>query len=335
MSAPDRPSDDADKKAGFRAAQAARGALLERLMGEGAEELAARLRLCGQTLDLRCKCCGQKKTVERRCERRWCPVCARKIAAERVARYTYAVARMEWPLFLTLTVVNSLEAWEGIKRLKSCWGKMRRRKWFLGCQVAGGITAIEITNQGRGWHPHLHSVIDCRWLAVDTPRPMRGDSRERVAEKCRSAKAELDAEWARVTMQPTASTYVKRLPRLDLREVLKYSVDPGTLLGEEGRISELIDAIDKFRMVQPFGSCMGIAAEIAQLAAEDYEAAVCPKCASAAWEPVLVVTRGDAAPREMWRPQTPTPRKDAARVQAAMDAAQLKLSAWGYGPPKL
>lgn len=331
MKSADKPrKNPSEKSDGFLVAQDQRKRLAERLRAEDAEDLALMLDGCGQTMRLRCACCGHAKEVEQRCRKRWCPVCCRKIAAERVAKYTYAVARMQWPLFVTLTVANSLEAWEGIKRLKSAWGKMKRRKWFQACDVKGGITAIEITNKGSGWHPHLHSVIDCRWLAVATPRPQRGETAEGWDLKKKSAKAELDAEWASVTKQVTASTFIKRLDRLDLREVLKYAADPGTLLGEEGNVSELIRAIDKFRMVQPFGSCMGISAEIEQLAAEDYNGKPCPSCEGRAWMPVMVIERQGHEARELWRPKAPRKRTQEDRVLEAVQKAQLELSPWGY-----
>lgn len=279
-----------------------RGQLEERLREEGADDLAERLAKCSKKLVLVCQCCGARKEVEQRCERRWCPVCARKIAAERVARYSYAVERMQWPLFVTLTVTNSLDAWEGLRRLKAAWGRMRRLKWFRDCQVKGGITAIEITNKGRGWHPHLHSVIDCRWLAVSTPAPQRGDSPAMIATRCKQAKAELDAAWSRACRQPTASTYVKRTAQAIIAEVLKYAVDPGTLVHEEGRISDLIRAIDKYRMVQPFGHCLGIGALIKAQAAAERPPKNCESCGKDAWAPSDALAEMLSRPTKVWVP---------------------------------
>lgn len=300
---------DVKENKGHAKAKAQRAMLEARLREEGADDLADKLKGCGMTLVLECSCCHLRKEVEVRCERRWCPVCARKIAAERVARYTFAVARMEWPLFVTLTVANQVEAWEGIKKLKASWGKMRRTKWFKRCQVVGGITAIEITNRGKGWHPHLHSIIDCRWLAVATPRPQRGDTKAVIKAKCKAAKAELDHEWAKCCQQLTASTYVKRSDRLNLREVLKYCADPGTLLNEHGVISELIRAIDKFRMVQPFGSCMGISAMIRELAESEMQPKPCAYCEANSWRPAMTIERpakgytySPRAPDKPWMP---------------------------------
>jgi hypothetical protein len=127
-----------------------------------------------------------------------------------------------------------------------------------------------------------------------------------------------------------ASVKVKRTTGEILTEVLKYAADPGTLLAEDGRVCELIRAIDKFRLVQPFGTCMGIGAEIRQLAAENREGGTCPTCQTSAWRPVLVLERKGHEAREMWRPQTPKPRQEAAKVAAAVANVQLQLSAWGY-----
>lgn len=273
--------------------------LICRLHEEGSEDLAWYLERCGLKMKLRCLDCNLTKEVEVRCERRWCPVCMRKIAAERVARYRFAMDRLQWPLFVTLTIANTVLAEHGIRTLKTCLGRFKKTKWWKGCKVRGGVTAIEVTNRGKGWHPHAHMLMDCEWLSSNTPKIQRGDTKEVKGAKLKAAKADLDHQWAKATGQATASTYVMRSGEAKLQEVLKYSADPETLCHEKGRISELIRAMDKFRMIQPWGCCYGIGKLIKAMAEAEREPCKCGYCEGSKFTQELNVQR----------PNRPTPSK--------------------------
>lgn len=103
-----------------------------------------------------------------------CPVCARIRAAKQVNRYLerLAVIREESPglnlALLTLTVKNGEDLSERFKHLSQSWRKyndQRRQHLSKGrpsnelCAIDGAVFSYEITNNGNGWHPHIHAVV--------------------------------------------------------------------------------------------------------------------------------------------------------------------------------
>ena len=71
------------------------------------------------------------------------------------------------PVFITLTVKNGDDLGERFNHLISNFKAMQnaRRKWLVRgtghnelCKAHGIVYAVEITNRGRGWHPHIHMV---------------------------------------------------------------------------------------------------------------------------------------------------------------------------------
>lgn len=228
-----------------------RDLLKARLWGEGASDLAQMLDKCGEPVRLVCCNCGCKKLAEARCKKRWCPSCAYYIAAERVAKYRAAAERFQWPLFVTLTMRNTIDV-DGLKKVKKAWASMRRRK-LITSKVKSGIVGFEITNKGNGWHPHIHALLDCEWLSLKTPPPVRTDSRDKKALKCRAAAEELSALWAKCVGQEAASVHIRRGDAQALVEVLKYSVKGSDLIECHDRAEDLIRVMQGMRLITTFG----------------------------------------------------------------------------------
>lgn len=218
---------------------------------------------------LTCTCCGAQKKVETRCKKRWCPVCARQISAQRVGKYAGAVNAMQWPLFVTLTRPNLANlCLKDIKAMRSGYRRLRQQAWWKRC-VLGGIASVEITNTGKGWHPHIHSILDARWLAVTTPPPKPFETRKVMQAKFKAAGKEVAARWAAALDLPKASIHVKRayterttpeMPGSNQSiavEVLKYSVKPSDLIKCEEPIGDLLRLMGAARLVSSFGSCYG------------------------------------------------------------------------------
>lgn len=230
-----------------------REAMVQRLESEGAEDLASHLRNCGKELPLTCTCCGAGKKTFLRCRKRWCPVCAPIVARERLRRWKTAVEQIQWPLFLTLTMPNSADP-ECVRELRKSWGKFRRRK-LIRERVVGGVGAVEVTNIGNGFHPHLHAIVDSRWLALYTREPSRKDPPEVVKELCESAQRELSGAWSQQLKTSRAIVHVCRV-RGDQATVyaLKYATKAAELLSMPGEISPLLRVLRRSRLVSGFGS---------------------------------------------------------------------------------
>lgn len=249
----------------LRDARRYRAQLLKRLEDEEADDLADKLRGCGEPFKLVCTDCGVIHQVERRCRKKWCPVCARAIAAARCAKYEAGVRQMKWPLHVTLTVQNAEDlSTDFVRELRTDFGKLRRRViWDR--QVAGGVAGMEVTNRGKGWHPHIHALIDCEWLAVKTPKPKPGMSRDKIKRLCKAAQREMAGKWAEVVGQDSAVIWIRRVPVSDdpevlageIREVLKYSAKGSDLVKCAEEVAPLIRLLDSTRLTTSFGTLYG------------------------------------------------------------------------------
>jgi hypothetical protein len=235
--------------------------LIIRLKWEGADDLAEKLQKCGQPLWMTCTHCGDNHKTETSCKRKWCPACQRQIATKRANRMRNAIKAMEWPLFVTLTMANSDDP-ESVRHLRRSFGKLRNRKLWKS-KVAGGVAAIEVTNIGNGWHPHLHALIDCRWLAIHTPEPNKHWSNEKKRPYWLSANRELSDTWAHILGQPMANIKTKRATKGDvIKEILKYSVKGSDLLDSPDNIAPMIRVLDMTRLITTFGSLYGRTKEL-------------------------------------------------------------------------
>lgn len=249
-------------------ASALRDRLRDRLEAEKEDDLAEKLATCGQKLPLTCTNCGDVHEVATRCKRKWCPSCVRWIAGRRSARFRGAVAEMQWPLFVTLTMPNGDDP-EAVRELRRAFGKLRHRKLWT-TRTTGGVASIEVTNIGNGWHPHLHAVIDCEWLAYKTPPPTWGRGSAHVATRCEAAHRELSAIWARCLGEPTAHVWVKRCNAATItEEVVKYSVKGLDLIESPDRIGPMIRVLERTRLITTFGSFFGRGAEFDEAAKGD------------------------------------------------------------------
>ena len=290
------PPPPAVKSRGKLRAEDLRAALLERLDRENEDDLFRQLEPCGSFFDLICTCCGETRPVERHCMRRWCPVCARIISARRVRRYHAAARCMRWPLFVTLTAPN-LETIEqaDFRAQRRAFGLLRGRKIWTE-RVTGGVAGFEVTNRGKGWHLHLHALIDCKWLAWYTRPPATMDSKSEVKRKCKAAATELATTWAKCLKRSevalsalTTSVKVKRTTEADICvEILKYAVKMSDILECEEPIGDLLRAMQGCRLVTSFGALYGAAMKKMEKAVDeedgtDRKPSACSGCGGQSW----------------------------------------------------
>lgn len=245
--------------------------LRQRLKADGETELLGRIEICQKELKLKCLTCGSVKTVRQRCKRRWCPYCAKQLAAARATELEYMVERMRHPLFVTLTMLNtSTICFADIRKIRRAFGKLRHRKLWKS-RTHGGVFAVEITNIGNGWHVHLHAVIDCEWLAWSTPAPYRSMPRENKKLLYKAAAQELEATWSKLLGQPTSSIRIKRANKGTIaKEVAKYTVKNEDLVTCEGSVGDMIRAMDGCRMMGTFGSLHGQKSKDIKSAAKEF-----------------------------------------------------------------
>lgn len=256
---------------------ALRSDLAARLRDEGAHDLADKLDRCAETMRITCTCCGLTKEIETRCKQRWCPVCSVRLSLTRIARFETAAARTQWPLMVTLTCKNTEHAEAAAPTITKAFTKFRRTRFWTRT-VKGGVASFECTNRGNHWHPHLHILCDCRWLALHTKEPRRTDSTDETRRKLRSAQRELSQQWAAALGQTTAIVHVRRAFGDSLKEALKYNLKPTDLLQCKNKIAPLLRALKGKRLVIPFGSYYDLGEQWKIDDSEKKAAAACDKC---------------------------------------------------------
>lgn len=243
--------------------------LLERLGDEMETSLYNRLSKCGNPISLTCTCCGRERLASSRCDNKWCPSCQHALAMRTVERMRSCVTSMKWPTLVTLTVKNYGDfSIDFMRATRKAFGKLRRLRWWKKC-VRGGIAAFEVTNKGKGWHPHVHALIDCRWLSVTVPAPMnQGEVFKRGKEACK----EVQQQWELCTGRPARNIQVRRVYKRDngdpaqaVREVMKYSVKGTDLVKMKAKVGPLIRMISATRLVTTFGCAYGKAGKRCKL----------------------------------------------------------------------
>jgi len=234
-----------------------RAALAAKLDACGADDLAARLEKCGQPLAMTCTNCGHAKSIFTRCDLKWCPSCAPLLAHEKVTRYAPICAEFLSPLFVTLTVKNYSDR-VGVRELRRAFTALRRHRWFKKC-VRGGVASFEVTNRGKGWHPHIHALMDCRWLSVTVHRPPPGCSNDAFRAAARRALNEVADIWS-LAVKRKGTLKVRAVFKRDdgdstaaMREVIKYSVKPSDLI-EADEPDVLIRELSLSRNLVSWGS---------------------------------------------------------------------------------
>lgn len=242
-----------------RIAEEQRTQLLGVLEAADREDLARRIRPCGAPLLLRCCSCGRCHQTAQRCRQKWCPVCARIRSGERAAKLRAAISKMADPAHLTLTMRNVTD-WDRphLKHLIESFARLRRTKIWSRC--LGGAYGLEVTEKGRGWHPHLHAVIDCSWLSHLVPAPTRFTSKWERKNLSERAHAELCGVWGMCLRQDGAdpSVWVRRCDSNAANEIAKYAIKPAELLSLGEKAPTLIDQLRSCRLTATFGSLRGV-----------------------------------------------------------------------------
>jgi hypothetical protein len=121
-------------------------------------------------------------------------------------------------------------------RRKALSGSCRNKYRPEWCKVQGSIKALEVTNKGKGWHPHFHVLC-------------------LISEYIDQKK--LSREWQAYT----GDSYivdVRKLTSLDkgLQEVLKYVTKFGDLSPEQ--IADLHLVLGGKRLIDPQGILRGV-----------------------------------------------------------------------------
>lgn len=180
-----------------------------------------------------------------------CPLCAIRRGSKAVAAYMQkfeAVTQQHptlKPYLVTLTVKNGDDLQERHSHLRKSNKKMmqaRRECLSLGrkhvefAKAVGGVFSIELTNRGKGWHPHTHMI----WLCYTEP-----DARK------------LSQEWHDIT----GDSFIVDVSPIDdmasgFVEVLKYALKFSDLSLQDNYYA--YEVLSGQRLMDSFGILRGV-----------------------------------------------------------------------------
>jgi len=191
-----------------------------------------------------CNSCSTTRVFWNRCERRFCPICAQRLARERKQQLVFWLARLKHAKFLTLTLKNvaSIDA-DYMAMVKDRFKKLRRSKLFN--RVSSGFWSMEVTNQGNGFHVHLHVLFEGPFLE----------------------QRDIEAKWSKLIGQDKSIVHIKAAKGNDvLDELVKYTAKPTEMVNwPERDLIAYLNVITDLKMFGVFGKLHGLRSEWKEL----------------------------------------------------------------------
>jgi hypothetical protein len=203
----------------------------------GRADLAAKLENCHSEWTI-CHCldCGKQRRFPNRCDLFICPECTPRLSHERQEAISWWCQEAHQPKFVTLTCKNIPDlTCEHLREFKRWFDRLRHRKFAN--NWLGGFYTIEITNRGKGWHLHLHALVEARWID----------------------ESELSRQWSDITGGLGEIVRVKDArPNDYLQRVKTYIVKPEDLASwTPDQILTYFSAFDGCRTFGVFGNLYG------------------------------------------------------------------------------
>lgn len=256
-----------------------------KLRAIGQEETARGLEDCHSTWTQQiCNDCGRTERFPNRCDNFYCPECQPRLAAERRKAVEWWTRLVSQPKHVVLTVKNTPELTKAhVQEFKQWWSRLRRLKFAR--PWLGGFYSLEVTNEGKGWHLHLHALIDCKYID----------------------KAGLSEAWQKATNGLGRIVEVKDArSRNYLAEVTKYAVKGSQLAAWPAEdIQTFITAFSGVRSFGVFGTLYGARTKFAEFIATLRDAK--PRCVCGSCN-VRYQTEAQAIAEEFCSGQPPAPR---------------------------
>ena len=229
-----------------------RGVVADKLHIAGGHQFAVPLDECGTKHSVAvCVGCHAARRFSNRCDLRYCPACQPRLARERRQSVEWWTKEVSDAKHVVLTVRNSgTLTKEYVHWFKSCFARLRRTKFttkrtirtsriedneplpqpLISHPWVGGFYSLEVTNEGRGWHLHLHALVSCPFI----------DS------------AVLSQTWDNITNGQGYIVKVKEVASGSyLQELLKYTVKGSDLAGWSP--SDVLSFVHAFEGIKTFG----------------------------------------------------------------------------------
>ena len=201
-----------------------------------------------------------------------CPFCSAIRASKQATAYHDKMVHLLKenpnlkPVFVTLTVRNGDDLKERFNHLKDSFKvyQSRRRDWLKKgrgynefCKAHGIVYAYEITNNGKGWHPHLHMILlvddwidkdklSAEWYAIT------GDSFIVDVRRVKPSKAEVDTIDAKQQKEDYSDGFMEVFKyAMKFTELTHYQIwIAHETLSPTGRLTRLQGSVGLFRGVE-------------------------------------------------------------------------------------
>jgi len=221
-----------------------RNTVAVKLREAGLNEEATILENChSHTTVAVCNDCGKTSRFENRCDLFYCPQCQIRLQREREEQVRWWAVEIPQPKHVVLTVKNTPTlAPAHVDRLRGWLTKLRRSKFAS--NWLGGFYRFEVTAEEKGWHLHIHLLVDAHWID----------------------QMELAANWSRITKQQGRIVKVMDCRGESyLHEVTKYVVKGNMLASwSPDKLRSFITAFQGKRTFGVFGSLYGKRTEFAE-----------------------------------------------------------------------
>jgi NADH:ubiquinone oxidoreductase subunit len=132
-----------------------------KLRQSGHPKLAAELENCGALGVWKvCRNCGHCTVQTNTCKRHHCPECSAARATQRASSMCAAARRAARATHIVLTLRNTTKLTR--QAYTQLWKAFARLRRASACRAwRGGAATAETTNDGNGWHLHIHAIVDC------------------------------------------------------------------------------------------------------------------------------------------------------------------------------
>jgi hypothetical protein len=248
---------------------------------------------------VQCNGCGVVRRFPNRCDKFYCPECQPHLQHERSKQVEWWARQCKQPKHVVLTIKNTetLSATD-IDLIRDDFTKLRRSKFAR--NWLGGFYSLEVTNESRGWHLHIHALIEAKW--IDAPQ--------------------LAVSWHRITKGRGYIVKVRDVrDKSYLHEITKYAVKGSMLAAwQPADVMQFINAFEGKRAFGVFGSLYGVRTEFAEWIAvlkSGHKQCSCGSCSRSYYtelEWLMKDLRPDAA--------RPPPRTNSAEQQFPLFATE-------------
>lgn len=205
------------------------------------EQIEVRMERCGDSFKVHHHLpkkggCDARVLAPIRCGVHWCPTCYGLWADQKRREIQAVVETYQWPMSVGLTVPSIHDLDQQHEGLIDSFRKLRRWDGWKD-SVRAGVASEGLTHNHKGWHDHLHMIVDSEW--IDIPA--------------------LSAKWTEIvnarfgTDYPLINLEVERIDKRKIAAQVEHDIhgtkeDLGGLLAEFDRVPGLFrEAVEAFQ----------------------------------------------------------------------------------------